>query len=107
MKLTTPETRLNNMYKQMVLSTLSNLIKNPGTTWTMPEHCPMLPEAIWPWEFSAVANALDCLGYYQDVRPCLQYFAEHSRASADWEEYCARRRGEPPAWALSRAICSG
>jgi hypothetical protein len=77
MKLTTPETRLNNMYKQMVLSTLSNLIKNPGTTWTMPEHCPMLPEAIWPWEFSAVANALDCLGYHQDVRPCLQYFAEH------------------------------
>ena len=55
MKLTTPEPRLNDMYKQMVLSTVSNLIKNPGTTWTTPEHCPMLPKAIWPWEFSAVA----------------------------------------------------
>ena len=77
MKLTTPEPRLNNMYKQMILSTVSNFIKNPDTTWTTPEHCPMWPNAIWPWEFSAVSVALDSLGYHKDVRPCLQYFVEH------------------------------
>jgi hypothetical protein len=77
MKLSTPEPRLNNMYKQMILSTVSNLIKNPDTTYTMPEHCPMMPTAIWPWEFGAVAYALDSLGYPQDVGRCLQYFVEH------------------------------
>ena len=104
MKLTTPEPRLNDMYKQMVLSTVSNVIKNPGTTWTTPEHCPMLPNAIWPWEFSAVAHALDSLGYHKDVRPCLQYFVEHQSGVGRWARtfrptarYCAYR-------ALSRAI---
>ena len=77
MKLTTPEPRFNNMYRQMVLSTVSNFIKQPDTAWTTPEHCPMLPGAIWPWEFSAASTALDSLGYAKDVRPCLQYFVEH------------------------------
>jgi hypothetical protein len=75
MKLVTPEPKLNDIYKHLILST--NMCKEPDTNWIRPNHFFSWPEAIWPWEFVRVSLALDSLGYHNDMKACLQYFVEH------------------------------
>jgi hypothetical protein len=77
MKLRTPEPRLNNIYKHLILSCLANVPKEPGVPWVMPQHSPGLAGWVWPWEFSAVSVQLDSLGFPKDTEACLRWFTEH------------------------------
>ena len=77
MKLTTPEPKLNDIYKHLVLSSLANMRRDSNTAWIRPNHHFLQPDWIWPWEFAEVSVALDSLGYHKDMESCLQYFIEH------------------------------
>lgn len=77
MKLVTPEPRLNNMYKHMVLACLANVAKEPNLPRLLPHHTPALTGNIWPWEFAYVSIPLDSLGFHKDTEACLQWFTGH------------------------------
>lgn len=77
MKLTTPEPRLNDVYRKLILSCLQNLPKEPNTPWVVPVHCSGYPGGIWCWEFAHVSSALDSLGFHKDMEACLRWFTEH------------------------------
>jgi hypothetical protein len=88
MKLSTPEPRLNNIYKHLVLSCLQNLPKDPNVPWVLPIHssgyagnvwpCEFLKgSGIWPCEFVKVSVPLDSLGFHKDMEACLRWFTEH------------------------------
>jgi hypothetical protein len=77
MHLVTPEPRLNNMYKHMVLACLANVAKEPNKPWLLPHHTPALTGWVWPWEFAYVSIPLDSLGFHKDTEACLQWFTEH------------------------------
>lgn len=77
MKFNTPEPRLNNMYKHMVLACLANVAQEPNVPWLLPHHTPALTGNIWPWEFAYVSIPLDSLGFHKDTEACLRWFTEH------------------------------
>jgi hypothetical protein len=88
MRLSTPEPRLNNIYKHLVLSCLQNLPKDPNVPWVLPIHssgyagtvwpCEFLKgSGIWPCEFVKVSVPLDSLGFHKDMEACLRWFTEH------------------------------
>jgi hypothetical protein len=88
MKLSTPEPRLNNIYKHLVLSCLQNLPKDPNVPWVLPIHssgyagkvwpCEFISgSGIWPCEFVKVSVPLDSLGFHKDMEACLRWFTEH------------------------------
>jgi hypothetical protein len=88
MKLRTPEPRLNNIYKHLVLSCLQNVPKEANAPWVLPLHssgytgrvwpCEFLKlSGIWPCEFVKVSVPLDSLGFHKDTEACLRWFTEH------------------------------
>jgi hypothetical protein len=88
MKLSTPEPRLNNIYKHLILSCLQNVPKDPNAQWVLPIHssgyagkvwpCEFLKgSGIWPCEFVKVSVPLDSLGFHKDMEACLRWFTEH------------------------------
>jgi hypothetical protein len=77
MKLSTPEPRLNNIYKHLVLSCLQNVPKEPNVPWLMPQHSAGLAGWVWPCEFVKVSVPLDSLGFHKDTEACLRWFSEH------------------------------
>jgi hypothetical protein len=77
MKLSTPEPRLNNIYKHLVLSCLENVPKEPNVPWVLPLHSSGYAGGVWPCEFLRVSVPLDSLGFSKDMEPCLRWFTEH------------------------------
>ncbi len=88
MKLSTPEPRLNNIYRHLVLTCLQNLPKEPNAPWVVPIHSSgyaggfwpsefVKASGIWPCEFVKVSVPLDSLGFHKDMEACLRWFTEH------------------------------
>ena len=77
MKLSTPEPRLNNIYKHLVLSCLQNLPQEPNVPWALPEHSSAFAGGVWPCEFVMTSVPLDSLGFHKDTEACLRWFTEH------------------------------
>jgi hypothetical protein len=76
MEYTTPEPRLNRIYKQLVLSCLQNTRQIPDRPWHQPDQTPNLA-GVWPWEFAHMAVGMMEVGYAHELRPSLHYFTEH------------------------------
>ena len=77
MKLSTPEPRLNNIYKHLVLSCLENVPQEPNVPWVLPIHSSGYAGGVWPCEFVKVSVPLDSLGFHKDTEACLRWFTEH------------------------------
>jgi hypothetical protein len=88
MKLVTPEPRLNNIYKHLILSCLQNVPKEANVPWVLPLHSSgytgrvwprefLKLSGIWPCEFVKVSVPLDSLGFHKDTEACLRWFTEH------------------------------
>ena len=75
MKLTTPESRLNDIYKAVILSSLANMSKNPDFPWIEPYQSPWLPW-VWPWEFAHMAIPMMSIGYQRHMEPALEFFTQ-------------------------------
>ncbi|NIA14290.1 MAG: hypothetical protein GWP08_09420, partial [Nitrospiraceae bacterium] len=75
MKLTTPDSRLNDIYRSLILSCLANMTKNPGRPWIEPIQAPMW-EAVWPWECMHMAVPFCALGYGRELEPMYRFFTE-------------------------------
>jgi len=71
----TPEPRLNDIYRALILSSLGNVSRNPDRGWDEPYQSPFLA-MVWPWEFAHMAVPLTSLGFGREMRPALRYFIE-------------------------------
>lgn len=75
MSLVTPERRLNEIYKALILSNLGMLVKVPGRPWEKPLQTPE-KDHVWAWEFASMAVPMMSVGYTQELEPALRYFVE-------------------------------
>ncbi len=75
MKLVTPERRLNNIYKALILSNLGMMVKTPDKPWQKPLQTPEV-DSIWAWEFAHMAVPMMSIGYGRELEPALSYFVE-------------------------------
>ncbi|MGI6351248.1 MAG: LamG-like jellyroll fold domain-containing protein [Armatimonadota bacterium] len=76
MKLRTPEPRLNDIYRHIVLSALASTIQHPNQPWHTPYQNLFATSMVWPWEFSHMAAPLISIGYAEEMRPSLRFFTE-------------------------------
>ena len=76
MKLTTPDSRVNSVYKALILSSLQNLHKNPEMPWREPSQSCFKKNGVWPWEFSQQAVPLASIGYHEELEGALRFFTE-------------------------------
>lgn len=74
MKLSTPDDKINAVYKTMILSSLQNLHKNPDRPWHEPDQSCFHANGVWPWEFSQQAVPLASVGYHEQLEPSLRFF---------------------------------
>jgi hypothetical protein len=75
MKLTTPEPRLNNIFKGLILSGFTCISKSPDHDWIEPYQTPFLWEVL-PWEQAFHMNALNSVGFSKVTKQCLVFFTE-------------------------------
>jgi hypothetical protein len=76
MKLQTPDQRLNDIYKHLILSILqNNMVRQPGLPYAVPVHAPF-QTGVWPFEFAHTIVPLIALGYQQEVKPVIRFFTE-------------------------------
>ena len=85
MKLTTPDQRVNNIYRHLILSCLGGLTRNPDRLWDEPYQAPVW-EGVWPWEFAHMAVPLSSVGYGKELEPSLHYFTERQTGLGKYEE---------------------
>lgn len=82
MKLTTPEQRLNDIYKTLILSSLGNLPKSTSYYWDIPYQSPIYLDdevswdAVWPWEYAHMAAPMISLGFHEEMKPTLRFFTQ-------------------------------
>jgi hypothetical protein len=93
MKLTTPEPRLNNVYRHLILSCLANHRKNPERPWREPFQAPMW-EGVWPWESAHMMVPLCALGYHKELEPVLRFFTERQSGIGQYAEPGRKPEGE-------------
>ena len=93
MKLTTPEPRLNDVYRHLILSCLTNLRKNPERPWHEPFQSPMW-EGVWPWECAHMVAPLCALGYHNELEPALRFFTERQSGIGRYAEPGRKPEGE-------------
>jgi len=74
MKLSTPDAKLNEIYKAMILSSLQNFRNIPDRQWHEPAQSCFHLEGVWPWEFSHQAVPLASIGYHEQLEPSLRFF---------------------------------
>ena len=78
MKLTTPEPRLNNIYKHLVLSCLQNRAQGAERSLACCRcTVPGTPAGFGRASSSSVSVPLDSLGFHKDTEACLRWFTEH------------------------------
>lgn len=85
MKLTTPEPRLNDIYRHLILSCLGNVTKDPDRTWHIPYQFPGW-DGVWPWECAHMVDALCSVGFHREMEPTLRYFTERQTGLGQYEE---------------------
>lgn len=93
MKLTTPEPRLNDLYRHLLLSCLNNLRKNPERPWHEPFQSPMW-EGVWPWECAHMIVPMCAAGYHQELEPALRFFTERQSSVGPYAEPGRKPEGE-------------
>ncbi|MBI5091752.1 MAG: hypothetical protein HZB26_04825 [Candidatus Hydrogenedentes bacterium] len=93
MKLTTPEPRLNDVYRSLILSCLGNLRKNPNRPWHEPFQSPVW-EGVWPWECAHVIVPMCALGYHRELEPTLRFFTERQSGIGQYAEPGRKPEGE-------------
>lgn len=93
MKLTTPEPRLNDVYRHLILSCLTNLRKNPGRPWHEPFQSPMW-EGVWPWECAHMIVPMCSLGFHKELEPTLRFFTERQTGIGPYAEPGRKPEGE-------------
>jgi hypothetical protein len=93
MKLTTPEPRLNDVYRHLILSCLNNLRKNPDRPWHEPFQSPMW-EGVWPWECAHMVVPLCSVGYHRELEPTLRFFTERQTGVGPHAEPGRKPEGE-------------
>lgn len=76
MRWITPEEKINEIYKAMIVSSLQNHHKNPDRPWREPAQSCFHANGVWPWEFSQQAVPLASIGYPQELDPSLRFFTE-------------------------------
>lgn len=76
MRLITPDEKINEVYKAMILSSLQNHHKTPDRPWREPDQSCFLSPGVWPWEFSQQAVPLASIGYQAELDPSLRFFTE-------------------------------
>ncbi len=76
MRLTTPDAKINEVYKAMILSSLQNHHKNPQRSWREPDQSCFHAKGVWPWEFAQQAVPLASIGYSKELEPALRFFTE-------------------------------
>lgn len=76
MEYTTPEPRLNTLYKQLILSSLGNTLQAPDRPWHIPCQTPAQGAGVWAWEFAHMAVPMIAVGYHRELQPSLRYFTE-------------------------------
>jgi hypothetical protein len=85
MKLTTPESRLNDIYRYLILSCLGGVSKNPERPWHAPYQSPVW-EGVWPWECAHMVVPLCSIGYHREMEPTLQFFTERQTGLGAYAE---------------------
>ncbi|MHB1000022.1 MAG: LamG-like jellyroll fold domain-containing protein [Armatimonadota bacterium] len=85
MKLITPEKRLNDIYKALILNSLGQLTANPDRPWREPLQTP-ITTMVWPWEAAHMTIPLMALGFGQEVQPSLNYFTERQAGIGRYSE---------------------
>ncbi len=93
MKLTTPEPRINDVYRHLILSCLNNLRKNPDRPWHEPFQSPMW-EGVWPWECAHMIVPLCSVGYHREMEPTLKFFTERQTGVGPYAEPGRKPEGE-------------
>lgn len=85
MKLVTPEPRLNDIYRFLILSCLGNVTKEPERPWHVPYQFPGW-DGVWPWECAHMVDALCSVGFHEEMEPTLRYFTERQTGLGAYEE---------------------
>ena len=75
MKLSTPDSRINDVYRGLILSCLETLAMNPEKGWCEPYQSPVWAMA-WPWEFAHMTVPLCGLGYGPLLDPAFRFFTD-------------------------------
>lgn len=74
MKLTTPDARINEIYKAVILSSLSLQFRDPVDRWQMPRQT--VGMGVWSWEFAHMAVPMMSIGYWRELDDSLRFFTE-------------------------------
>lgn len=85
MKLTTPEPRLNDIYRFLILSCLENVTKDPERPWHVPYQFPGW-DGVWPWECAHMIDGLCSVGFHRELEPTLRYFTERQTGLGAYAE---------------------
>jgi len=85
MKLTTPDARINDIYRALILSCLGNISRNPDRPWDEPYQTPFLA-MVWPWEFAHMAVPLASVGYGRELERSLRFFTDRQVGVGDHAE---------------------
>jgi len=93
MKLTTPEPRLNELYRHLILSCLGNLRKNPERPWHEPFQSPVW-EGVWPWECAHMLVPMCAVGYHRELEPVFRFFTERQSGIGPYAEPGRKPEGE-------------
>ncbi|MDX9975417.1 MAG: hypothetical protein RBU21_20690 [FCB group bacterium] len=93
MKWTTPEPRLNDVYKHLILSCLGNLRKNPERPWHEPYQSPAWT-GVWPWECAHMLVPMAAIGYHRELEPTYRFFTERQSGIGQYGEPGRKPEGE-------------
>ena len=81
----TPEPKLNEIYKALIVSSLQNMTKRPGRPYVEPIQFPVW-RAVWPWEFIHMSIPLSSLGFHRELEPAFRFFTERQTGIGPYEE---------------------
>jgi len=74
MKLTTPDPRINEIYKHLALSNLSLQFRDPKNGWQVPNQSPT--PGVWSWEFAHMAVPMISIGLHEELDDSLKFFID-------------------------------
>ena len=74
MRLTTPDPRINDVYKAIILSNLGMLVKSPDAPWSTPIQTSLM--GVWSWECAHANVPMMAIGYSKELEPALRFFTE-------------------------------
>lgn len=70
----TPEARMNDIYRALILSTLQMQVRDTERGWHEPRQWAI--GWVWGWEFAHTAVPMMSIGYQHEFAPSLRYFIE-------------------------------